>query len=104
VPEGFEVMFASIIAKEVVFSSAVEYYWNLDKDLYELSINGEDVDFAGCLESNGKYKWRQQWNIAIQFCTGIGRWVLNIKPDGIYVSVTLISGRNIQKKFKKRLG
>ena len=43
------VIFASI-AKEVVFSSAVNIIEIWDKDLYELSINGEDVDFADLAE------------------------------------------------------
>jgi MraZ protein len=37
------------------FSSAVNIVEIWDKDLYETSINGEDVDFAD-LRSNGKYK------------------------------------------------
>jgi MraZ protein len=38
------------IAKEVVFSSAVNIVEIWDKDLYETSINGEDVDFAELAE------------------------------------------------------
>ena len=41
--------FASI-TKEVVFSSAVNIVEIWDKDLYEKSINGEDVDFADLAE------------------------------------------------------
>ena len=43
------VSFASII-KEVVFSSAVNIVEIWDKDLYEKSISGEDVDFADLAE------------------------------------------------------
>ena len=43
------VIFASI-AKEVVFSSAVNIVEIWDKDSYEKSINGEDVDFADLAE------------------------------------------------------
>ena len=43
------VVFASI-AKEVVFSSAVNIVEIWDKDLYEKSISGEDVDFADLAE------------------------------------------------------
>jgi MraZ protein len=43
------VMYASI-AKEVVFSSAVTIVEIWDKDLYEKSINGEDLDFADLAE------------------------------------------------------
>ena len=43
------VVFASI-AKEVVFSSAVNIVEIWDKDLYEKSINGEVVDFADLAE------------------------------------------------------
>lgn len=43
------VMYASI-AKEVVFSSAVNIVEIWDKDLYEKSISGEDVDFADLAE------------------------------------------------------
>ncbi|SFE24329.1 division/cell wall cluster transcriptional repressor MraZ [Flavobacterium xueshanense] len=43
------VTFASI-AKEVVFSSAVNIVEIWDKDLYEKSISGEDVDFADLAE------------------------------------------------------
>lgn len=43
------VAFASI-AKEVVFSSAVNIVEIWDKDLYEKSISGEDVDFADLAE------------------------------------------------------
>lgn len=41
--------FASI-AKDVVFSSAVTIVEIWDKDLYEKSINGEDLDFADLAE------------------------------------------------------
>ena len=41
--------FASI-TKDVVFSSAVTIVEIWDKDLYEKSINGEDVDFADLAE------------------------------------------------------
>jgi MraZ protein len=41
--------FASI-AKDVVFSSAVNIVEIWDKDLYEKSISGEDVDFADLAE------------------------------------------------------
>ena len=41
--------FASI-SKDVVFSSAVNIVEIWDKDLYEKSINGEDVDFADLAE------------------------------------------------------
>jgi len=41
--------FASI-AKDVVFSSAVTIVEIWDKDLYEKSISGEDVDFADLAE------------------------------------------------------
>ncbi|MBX9889522.1 MAG: division/cell wall cluster transcriptional repressor MraZ [Flavobacteriaceae bacterium] len=40
----------SSISKEVVFSSAVNIVEIWDKDLYEQSINGEDVDFADLAE------------------------------------------------------
>ena len=43
------VSFASI-AKEVVFSSAVNIVEIWDKDLYEKSISGDDVDFADLAE------------------------------------------------------
>jgi MraZ protein len=43
------VAFASI-NKEVVFSSAVNIVEIWDKDLYEKSINGEDLDFADLAE------------------------------------------------------
>ena len=43
------VIFASI-AKEVVFSSAVNIIEIWDKDLYEKSIDGEDVDFVDLAE------------------------------------------------------
>ena len=43
------VAFASI-AKDVVFSSAVNIVEIWDKDLYEKSISGEDVDFADLAE------------------------------------------------------
>jgi len=43
------VIFASI-AKEVVFSSAVNIVEIWDKDLYEKSISGEDLDFADLAE------------------------------------------------------
>jgi MraZ protein len=43
------VVFASI-NKDVVFSSAVNIVEIWDKDLYEKSINGEDVDFADLAE------------------------------------------------------
>ncbi|MFV8368278.1 division/cell wall cluster transcriptional repressor MraZ [Flavobacterium sp. LB2R40] len=43
------VAFASIL-KEVVFSSAVNIVEIWDKDLYEKSISGEDVDFADLAE------------------------------------------------------
>ena len=43
------VSFASI-AKEVVFSSAVNIVEIWDKDLYEKSISGEDLDFADLAE------------------------------------------------------
>ena len=43
------VAFANI-AKEVVFSSAVNIVEIWDKDLYEKSISGEDVDFADLAE------------------------------------------------------
>ena len=43
------VVFASI-AKEVVFSSAVNIVEIWDKDLYEKSILGEDLDFADLAE------------------------------------------------------
>ena len=36
--------------KEVLFSSAVNIVEIWDKDLYEKSINGEDVDFADLAE------------------------------------------------------
>jgi MraZ protein len=38
------------ISKEIVFSSAVNIIEIWDKDLYEKSINGEDVDFADLAE------------------------------------------------------
>lgn len=40
----------SNITKEVVFSSAVNIVEIWDKDLYEQSINGEDIDFAQLAE------------------------------------------------------
>jgi MraZ protein len=40
----------SSITKEVVFSSAVNIVEIWDKDLYEKSISGEDVDFADLAE------------------------------------------------------
>lgn len=40
----------SSIAKEVVFSSAVNIVEIWDKDLYEKSISGDDVDFADLAE------------------------------------------------------
>jgi MraZ protein len=40
----------SNITKEVVFSSAVNIVEIWDKDLYEQSINGEDIDFAELAE------------------------------------------------------
>lgn len=43
------VTFASI-AKDVVFSSAVNIVEIWDKDLYEKSISGEDMDFADLAE------------------------------------------------------
>lgn len=43
------VVFACI-AKEVVFSSAVNIVEIWDKDLYEKSISGEDMDFADLAE------------------------------------------------------
>ena len=43
------VAFASI-TKEVVFSSAVNIVEIWDKDLYEKSISGEDMDFADLAE------------------------------------------------------
>ena len=43
------VVFASI-SKEVVFSSAVNIVEIWDKDLYEKSISGEDLDFADLAE------------------------------------------------------
>jgi MraZ protein len=43
------VSFANI-SKEIVFSSAVNIIEIWDKDLYEKSINGEDVDFADLAE------------------------------------------------------
>ena len=43
------VVFASIV-KEVVFSSAVNIVEIWDKDLYEKSISGEDMDFADLAE------------------------------------------------------
>jgi MraZ protein len=43
------VVFASI-AKDVVFSSAVNIVEIWDKDLYEKSIDGQDVDFADLAE------------------------------------------------------
>ena len=43
------VVFANI-SKEVVFSSAVNIVEIWDKELYEKSINGEDVDFADLAE------------------------------------------------------
>jgi MraZ protein len=43
------VSFANI-SKEIVFSSAVNIVEIWDKDLYEKSINGEDVDFADLAE------------------------------------------------------
>ena len=41
--------FASI-SKDVVFSSAVNIVEIWDKELYEKSINGEDIDFADLAE------------------------------------------------------
>jgi MraZ protein len=41
--------FASI-TKDVVFSSAVNTVEIWDKELYEKSINGEDIDFADLAE------------------------------------------------------
>ena len=41
--------FASI-SKDVVFSSAVTFVESWDKDLYEKSISGEDLDFADLAE------------------------------------------------------
>jgi MraZ protein len=41
--------FASI-SKDVVFSSAVNIVEIWDKELYEQSINGEDIDFADLAE------------------------------------------------------
>jgi MraZ protein len=38
------------ISKDIVFSSAVNIIEVWDKDLYEKSINGEDVDFAELAE------------------------------------------------------
>jgi MraZ protein len=43
------VSFANL-SKDVVFSSAVNIVEIWDKDLYEKSINGEDVDFADLAE------------------------------------------------------
>ncbi len=43
------VAFANI-SKDIVFSSAVNIIELWDKDLYEKSINGEDVDFAELAE------------------------------------------------------
>ena len=43
------VVFASI-SKDVVFSSAVNIVEIWDKNLYEKSISGEDVDFADLAE------------------------------------------------------
>jgi len=43
------VAFASL-SKDIVFSSAVNIIEVWDKDLYEKSINGEDVDFAELAE------------------------------------------------------
>ncbi len=43
------VVFASI-AKDVVFSSAVNIVEIWDKDLYEKSIDGQDIDFADLAE------------------------------------------------------
>jgi MraZ protein len=43
------VVFASI-SKDVVFSSAVNIVEVWDKNLYEKSISGEDVDFADLAE------------------------------------------------------
>jgi MraZ protein len=43
------VSFANI-SKDIVFSSAVNIIEVWDKDLYEKSINGEDVDFAELAE------------------------------------------------------
>jgi MraZ protein len=43
------VSFANI-SKEIVFSSAVNIIEIWDKDLYEKSINGEDIDFADLAE------------------------------------------------------
>ena len=40
----------SIISKDVVFSSAVNIVEIWDKDLYEKSISGEDMDFADLAE------------------------------------------------------
>jgi MraZ protein len=54
-PSKRSVSFAKI-SKEIVFSSAVNIIEIWDKDLYEKSINGEDVDLPICGGSNGKYK------------------------------------------------
>jgi MraZ protein len=43
------IVFASI-CKDVVFSSAVTIVEIWDKDLYEKSINGDDIDFADLAE------------------------------------------------------
>lgn len=45
-----DLVFFANISKEVVFSSAVNMVEIWDKDLYEQSINGEDVDFADLAE------------------------------------------------------
>jgi len=45
-----DLMVFSSISKEVVFSSAVNIVEIWDKDLYEKSISGEDVDFADLAE------------------------------------------------------
>ncbi|OCB74467.1 division/cell wall cluster transcriptional repressor MraZ [Flavobacterium crassostreae] len=45
-----DLMLFGSIAKEVVFSSAVTIVEIWDKDLYEKSISGEDLDFADLAE------------------------------------------------------
>ncbi|MBK0370373.1 division/cell wall cluster transcriptional repressor MraZ [Flavobacterium agrisoli] len=45
-----DLMAFSSISKEVVFSSAVNIVEIWDKDLYEQSISGEDMDFADLAE------------------------------------------------------
>lgn len=45
-----DLMAFSNISKEVVFSSAVNIVEIWDKDLYEQSISGEDMDFADLAE------------------------------------------------------